>query len=284
MAATSPIQANLPTTLPASPLLRPLHLWHLTSFDAPTVAVLWTLAFARAAHLTLPLWIPLVLALGTWAVYLFDRLLDARSRATTLQARHHFHWRHRRLCFPLAAASLLAALVIAHSQMPPSARPRNTLLALAALAYVAAVHLPAHLPASRARIPKEFLVGLIFSLACVLPVAARTPAPLTLAPVALAAILLAWLNCHAIDSWESHRTSTRIPAPTLAAACLAAALTLALVHQPAQAALLACFSLSALLLALLNRRSTTLAPLTLRTLADAVLLTPLLLFLLPALA
>jgi len=52
----------------------PLRLWHLASLDAPTVAVVWTLGFAWAASVRLPPWIPVLLALATWAVYVADRL------------------------------------------------------------------------------------------------------------------------------------------------------------------------------------------------------------------
>ena len=73
-----------------------LRLWHLTSLDAPTVAVVWTLAFARATGVQLPTWVPLLIALGTWTVYVGDRLLDARSGLRScsfnrLRERHFFH-------------------------------------------------------------------------------------------------------------------------------------------------------------------------------------------------
>ncbi len=56
---------------------RALHLWHLASLDAPTVAVVWTLAFAWAAGVHLDRWVLVLLASGTWTVYVGDRLLDA---------------------------------------------------------------------------------------------------------------------------------------------------------------------------------------------------------------
>ena len=65
----------------------PLALWHLASLDAPTVAVTWSLAFAWAAQVRLPGWIPLLLALACWAVYVADRLLDARAALLALAAK-----------------------------------------------------------------------------------------------------------------------------------------------------------------------------------------------------
>ena len=57
----------------------PLRFWHLASLDAPTVALVWSLGFAWAAGVGLPVWAPLLLALVAWAVYVGDRLLDARA-------------------------------------------------------------------------------------------------------------------------------------------------------------------------------------------------------------
>src|ERR1035441_1521773 len=80
-----------------------LRLWHLGSLDAPTVAVTWSLAFAWAARVQLPAWVPILLALGTWAVYIGDRLLDARTAMRSgnlhrLRDRHFFYLTSRREC------------------------------------------------------------------------------------------------------------------------------------------------------------------------------------------
>ena len=53
----------------------PLRLWHLTSLDAPTVAVVWSLSFAWVVGVHLPKWVPVLLAIGTWVAYVGDRLL-----------------------------------------------------------------------------------------------------------------------------------------------------------------------------------------------------------------
>ena len=125
----------------------PLRLWHLTSLDAPTVAVVWALAFAKADTVELPLWLPLLLGLVTWCVYVGDRLLDARSalragQIQSLRLRHRFHWRHRRALIPLACIAACAAVWIILSFMPTAARARNSLLALAGAIYFSGVHAP----------------------------------------------------------------------------------------------------------------------------------------------
>jgi hypothetical protein len=290
----------------AVPLYAPavLGFWHLTSLDAPTVAVVWALGFAWAAGVRLPAWVPALLALVCWAVYIGDRLLDARAalrsgQTSSLRERHLFHWRHRRILAPLAAFSAGAAVWIVAAVMPIVARERNSVLAAAALVYFARVHSKAHL-APDAQLPslgqaefqfrfpaifpagfpvKEMLVGILFTTACVLPswfhaVAASS----SLIAPAIFFAALAWLNCHLIESWESDAVSFEFAPGLLGVAGQVLAAVLA-ASQPRTAALLAAGAASALLLALLNRLRSNLTPLALRATADLVLLTPLVLLL-----
>ncbi|MDE3187302.1 MAG: hypothetical protein KGM96_07235 [Acidobacteriota bacterium] len=272
-----------PLDAPAS-----LRLWHLASLDAPTVAVAWALAFAWAAGVRLPAWVPVLLALGTWTVYISDRLLDARSSLRSgalhrLRERHFFHWRHRRVLLPVAVIAGAAAAAIIFILMPVVIRERNSVLGVAALAYFSGVH-------SRRRAPswlgpalsKEFLVGVLFTAGCALPTLTRmrlASAPgaaiwLMLAPVAFFAAL-AWLNCHAIERWESGRHAARIFTAAGLLACIGLLLATVFASiEPRAAALLAAGAASALLLALLDRARDRLTPLALRAAADLVLLTP----------
>jgi hypothetical protein len=276
----------------------PLAFWHLASLDAPTVAITWSLAFAWAFHLHLPAWVLASLALAVWAVYIGDRLLDAQTALRTgrlhrLRDRHRFHWRHRRVFFPLALGAAVAAAAVIVALMPPISLERNSVLAAATLVYFTGVHSPLHrLPLVSgglragiwARIPSaELLVGILFTSGCVLPVFSRaTKAELTpLVGVALYFGLLASLNCMGIHCWESrnrHSPGAGIlgHALVLSAAGLLAACWLS-GPQPGAAALLTAGAASALLLALLDRLRKRLTPLTLRAFADLVLLTPLVL-------
>jgi hypothetical protein len=274
-----------------------LRLWHLTSLDAPTVAVIWALAFAWVAGVALPMWVPLLLALVVWVVYIGDRLLDARADLQTLQIRslrerHYFHHRHRRVLVPLAVAATCAAVVIVFSLMPAPARERNSVLAVAAGAYFSAVHssrkLQKLLPPKLASLDsKEFVVGLLFASACALPALSRAASgprsplwPLWLATLFFAA--LAWLNCYAIERWEAASQPTR-NSRVLPAACslglTGLLLTAAVLYsnQPRAAALIAAGAGSALLLAQLDRSQRCLTSLAMRTCADLVLLSPVLL-------
>ena len=270
--------------------------WHLASLDAPTVAVVWSLAFAWAAHVVLPLWIPILLALAAWAAYVTDRLLDARTalRAANfngLRERHRFHHRHRRWLVPLAIAAACACGCIVFTLMPAPARERNSVLAAAALAYFTRVHSNRGLPSrwSPGFLPvfkKELLVGLLFTTACALPTLSRASATsLNLIPLSAAACvfaLLAWLNCHAIDRWENLDPAQRSPVFSQACALTLAALLLAVILYPAQprvAFLVLAAAVSSLLLGLLHLLRARLTSVALRAAADLVLLTPLALIL-----
>jgi hypothetical protein len=293
-----------------------LRLWHLASLDAPTVAVVWSLGFAWAAGIRLPAWIPALLALAAWAVYIGDRLLDVRGALRSgdlggLRERHRFHHRHRRLLIPVAMAAACGAAAIVFTLMPAAARDRNSVLAVAALAYFTRVHSYGRSAGAKttggksagfggARLfKKELLVGVLFTAACALPAFSRAVSlnEAKLWPFAAAVVffaLLAWLNCHAIERWESGggeggcgeieaHLKTVIPGTGIPAlACLLAlagllgASILSLV-QPRTAALLCAGAASALLLALLDKMRGRMTPLALRAGADLVLLTPLVL-------
>jgi hypothetical protein len=274
-----------------------LRLWHLTSLDAPTVALVWTFCFAWLAHLRLPFWPPVALALAAWSVYITDRLLDARfahhkSTASSLQERHNFHWKHRARFLPVAILTAVAAVALDLHYMPYAARVYASFLATAALVYFAAVHsirLPSRIDSHRfvlARffLPKELLVAVIFTLACAGPAWVRSNTSTRLASLAtiFAFIALAWLNCRAIDAWESTlppRAPIFLHAILLAAVALAAA-AIAL-RSPRTAAMFFAASISAALLALLDRRRCRFAPTTLRAAADLALLVPAALLVLP---
>jgi hypothetical protein len=286
----------------------PLALWHMASLDAPTVAVAWTLGFAFAAGVHLPVWVPALVGLVTWAVYIGDRLLDARSALASMQPsrlrhRHRFHWRHRRFLAPVAVASALAALAIVVVFVPVAARERGAFLGLATVAYFSGVHARRNpdsrlgwLPAPRkilGRLPfnqigNEILVAAIFTCGCMLPVWPRAsilPAPLwPLEVVAAFFMLLAWLNYHAIGRWEAGAAAVHITPAGLLLALIGLGLGTALYPtHPAAVLLIASGAGSALLLALMNRNRGRLTPLALRASADLVLILPLLLVILRAL-
>lgn len=248
------------------------------------------MAIAWVAGIHLDLWVPLLLACGTFTAYVGDRLLDAHrafgsNRHGTLRERHYFHWRHRRLLIPMAACTALIAAALIALHIPVAVMDRNSAVAAAALLYFSGVHSSARLPSwLRRKISKEFLVGLLFTAGCAAPTLSslhRVAWPLTLCLAIFTA--LAWLNCCAIESWESpHRLSSmRMYAGALIIIVMLASAALAFKNSRASALAFAAAA-SALLLFLLDRLQTRLSPLTLRALADLVLLTPAVLIILGA--
>jgi len=221
---------------------RALALWHLASLDAPTVAVIWSLAFAWAARVPLSGRVLLVLALATWCAYVSDRILDARvlgaqtlgprlsggrdfgarsgadlSMWPALQERHYFHWCHRRLFVPLAAVAACVAGFVALTLLPSFVGERGSILAAAALAYFSGVHAAPWLERKRLSLPrlvsKEFLVAVLFTAGCILPAWSRLRLFgaqefliwwFWIPGIYFAA--LAWLNCRFIAGWEAEKS------------------------------------------------------------------------------
>jgi len=94
--------------------------------------------------------------------------------------------------------------------------------------------------------------------------------------------LLGWLNCRAIDGWERTATGRRRRSCSSAAFLLAAIgllLFVLLASRPRAAMLILAGVASALLLAALDVNRKRLRPVTLRAMADLVLLAPVLLLL-----
>ena len=281
-------------------LLAPVEWWHLLSLDAPTVAILWAWSFARALHITLPADSLLLLFLGTWILYVADRILDGlqKTNAHRLRERHLFYIRHR-VAALVAAIPVTALLVwLVFFRMLPAARRADLIIFTIAAAYFALVHLRG------AKIerwfPKELIVALVFAAATAVPAWARlapnTPSgraiPVLVSMVVLFAALC-WMNCVAIEKWETigsrafgqatdHITRwgqthlLRICAVLSTLALCAAAV---LLYAGLLAAAELCFAaaLSASLFNALDRSG--LAAFHLRIAVDAALLTPLFLLL-----
>lgn len=262
--------------------------WHLLSLDAPTVAVLWAWAFARAANVHAPTSAIAVLGLGTWLIYVADRLLDSRSNAPrdALRERHRFHAQHRQAFLIASTIAGLAILWLIAKDLSPAARREDAAIFGAFLVYFLFVHLVGW------RFPRSLAVGLVFAAATAVPAWSRASV-ISVAWIISVAIFaaLCWLNCAAIHVWEKTDAQARhIP---LLAGCVAfAALALAvacgtLLRDPGAMRLGTSMLASALLLLALHldhrRRvgrddAAAGATLSLRVLADAALLTPILFF------
>lgn len=293
-------------SLGALPVRRIWVWWHLLSLDAPTVAVVWCWFFAAAFGLSLPPTALITLALGTWCVYVADRLLDGwrLTDMTGLRDRHWFYLRHRK---PFVIAWIAAAIPLAYLilfRVRAAVRSDDIVLCLIGTGYFLLIH---NRP-EKYRFSKELFVGFLFSIATAVPTWTRLQEGRGLL---LSAILtfgaVCWLNCVAIQTWEDaeampegvpdhffqnrldehakqvnaagrpvltnflghHLTAFAmvIGAMAVSLACLPAARTVWL--------LFAAVAASSLLFLTLMRHTERFSALSLRILADAALLTPL---------
>jgi hypothetical protein len=256
--------------------------------DAPTVAALWCWSFARVAHIQLPTLGPFLLAVGTWLVYVADRILDGLDHANheRLRERHYYYLRHRK-AFLVAGAMVSPVFAwIVLTRLPPAVWLGDAAIFAVAALYFLLVH--AHGRAAERWLPKEFAVGVLFAAATAVPAWARvTGERLALAPIVAVFAVLCWLNCVAIESWESAPASDsphtmtvwaarHLQSLTIITAALALALALASLGNVPRFCLLLASALSALLLFWLARRRQYMTPMQLRISADAALLTPIL--------
>jgi hypothetical protein len=281
--------------------------WHLLSLDAPTVAVVWCWFFAAAFGVSLPPTALITLALGTWCVYVADRLLDGWRSVdmTDLRDRHWFYLLHRKpfLIAWMAAAIPLAYLILFRVQ--PAVRTDDIALCLIGIGYFLLIH---H-RSEGGRFSKELFVGFLFSIATAVPTWTRLQQGRGLLAGAICMFGAAcWLNCVAIQTWEdaearregvqnkfaasqapefrgrqssaSRSTLTDVLGKHLIVfAIVIGTMALALAGSPPVRAgwpLFVAVAASSLVFLTLIQRSTQLSALSLRVLADGALLTPLL--------
>jgi len=260
------------------------------SLDAPAVAVLWQVLFARSFHVQLSPDITILLAMVVWLIYVADRVLDTLKvpAGGAEPVRHIFYRRHLwAFLLPFSAVFLLAAWM---SLTKLEARTfRNGIAILLAVGvYFLITHL---LSPGRERLPKEMLVGVLFALGTCFPVWEHVSSGVAvmLAPFVIFTILC-WLNCVAIEYEEWVRLRHRqfgSPHPwtiwmgrhfffiTFATAVIAAGL-IASGFGRATWQLLASELLSALAFGLIRYKEKSLSTEKFRVLMDVALFTPLL--------
>ena len=249
-------------------------LWHLLSLDAPCVAAVWTCFLAHQFQLALPFTAPLALALAVWLLYAADRMLDA-ARGEAAEERHRFHHSHRR-GFLLCATAGAVCLLFLVARLPGALRLGWLLLAVPLAVYVSAVH-----ALQLRRFSKEPLVAIFFASAVSMPLltnpgAAKGDALLSAAVFAG----LCWLNCAAIARWE--RTLRAADAFTAmmgrhfaVAAGLGICFALPLLLSRHSLGTACAAMAAAALLVLVDQSGNHLPQTVRRALADAALLTPL---------
>ena len=204
--AKPPPDSGTDTVHSSSPLL-----WlTVLSLDAPAVAVLWQLLFARSFHVRLSASIPILLALVVWLIYVADRGLDVlKAPAKGAEAARHIFYRRHLWAFlvPFCAVFLLAAWM-SLTQLDARTFRDGIIILLAVGVYLLAVHF---LSPEREWLPKEMLVGVLFALGTCFPVWERMTQGVTSSFPApyLLCTALCWMNCAAIEYEEWKRLRHR---------------------------------------------------------------------------
>ena len=252
------------SALPAG--IGPTRFWlwpNLLSLDAPLVAVLWQILFARCFQVPVDALAAILLLLTVWLIYAADRTLDA-WKGECHSPRHEFYRRRWRTLLPvwLTVLGLTGWLAAAH--LAPGLFWRGVILLAAVGVYFALVH------SGILRWPKEAAVGVLFALGASLEAWVKVKTPVDVATILLFSGLC-WMNCIAIQRWEGERLDWSPSGAALVLAC--AAVVLLYAHRPVLGGAELASAFAFLLLDRVHRKLSADA---VRVLADVALLSPLL--------
>lgn len=243
-------------------------LWpNLLSLDAPAVALLWQILFARCFHARVELLPSVLLVLAVWLIYAADRTLDAWT-GSGARPRHEFYRRHWRALLPLWILALAAGSTLAWTRLTPDLLLTGIALTAAVVAYFALLHLGV------LQKTKEAAVAVLFALGATLSAWPNVRTAVDVEAIVLFSCLC-WINCVAIEHWES-AGEQRWPIAAAAGCVALAAVPLAFAGRPVLGVAVIASALCFVMLDCARRRFSRDA---LRVLADAALLSPL--FLLP---
>jgi hypothetical protein len=195
----------------------PVWLWpNLLSLDAPVIAVVWQTFLAACYHVPLRAAGRVALFLAVWAIYIADRLLDARRPAAPAEpARHVFYREHRKLAQAVLAVLVIAGAIVAAVWLRPRVLHNGLIPFAAVLLYLGVLHVTG----SQSGMAKEPLVAFIFTTGTFLVAWTNDPvSPIALLRPALAFFLLCLANLTAIEVWEWRelRTAGERPHPVTA--------------------------------------------------------------------
>lgn len=243
----------------------PVWLWpNVLSLDAPVVAALWQLLFARCFRVSLGLPVVLVLMATVWLIYSADRALDAWHGGASA-SRHQFYHQHWRLLAPIWAVVILIDIWLVCHYLSPTQFQRGAFLLCAVIVYFVLVH-----AGGRNFRAKEMAVGGLFALGASLIAWSNLKTPADAAAVVLFAVLC-WVNCAAIESWETNGRNNMGHLRSITVGAGLAASALLFLHRPLLGGAEAASAGAFLLLWKVRGRLSCNA---LRVLADVALLTP----------
>jgi hypothetical protein len=268
---------------------------HLLSLDAPLVAVLWQLLFAKALRVHLAPVVTLVMALVIWLIYVADRILDScRAEQDMRQAlRHRFYRAHRVAFSPAFFMVLLATGWMAYGDLGFRMWRDGLLLATAVGGYLAVVHVLGH--RAQRWFPKEIAVAILFGIGTFMPVGVRVqqlhlrfllPFLLFLAVLWMNTLFIEyseWVTLRERNADRPHESTILVGKHLAAFGAGVGVLALCAMASgwfPSARPILLAEGLSALGLGLLGWQWRRISSYAVRVTADAVLLTPVLLLML----
>ncbi|MGA3186663.1 MAG: hypothetical protein ABSF22_06080 [Bryobacteraceae bacterium] len=244
-------------------------LWpNLLSLDAPIVALLWQILFARCFHARVDPLPSVLLVLAVWLIYAADRTIDAWT-GEGLRPRHEFYRRHWPALLPLWILALGAGTALAWTRLTREMLLNGFALGVAVVLYFALLHLGIF------QKTKEAAVAVLFALGATLSAWPHVRTAADIEAIILFSCLC-WINCAAIEQWESPVESRWPIAFAAGFVALAAGTLLLFSSRPILGGAVAA---SALCFVLLDRARRRFSRDALRVLADVALLSPL--FLLP---
>ena len=244
-------------------------LWpNLLSLDAPVVALLWQILFARCFHARVDPLPSVLLVLAVWLIYAADRTIDAWTGESE-RPRHEFYRRYWRALLPLWILALTAGSALAWTRLTPELLYRGLALGSAVVLYFALLHVGVF------QKTKEAAVAVLFAVGATLSAWPNVRTAVDLVPIVLFSCLC-WINCVAIEHWESAGEPRWPIAGSAGCVAIAAVLLLLFSSRPVLGGAVTASAVSFMLLDCARRRFSRDA---LRVLADVALLSPL--FLLP---
>lgn len=241
-------------------------LWpNLLSLDAPFVALLWQILFARCLHARIDPLPSVLLVLAVWLIYAADRTLDAWS-GESLRPRHEFYRRHWGTLLPLWIAVLTGGLALAWTRLPPQLFYGGLVLGAVVMLYFVLLHIGVF------ERTKEATVAVLFALGATLSAWSNVRTAVDIEAIVLFSCLC-WINCVAIEHWESP-TQSKWSIAAAAGFVAVAAMLLLFSSRPVLGGAVAA---SAFCFVLIDRARRHFSRDALRVLADVALLSPLLL-------
>ncbi|MFD2256244.1 hypothetical protein ACFSSA_06135 [Luteolibacter algae] len=269
--------------------LIPLWLWpNLLGLDSPLVAVAWQWLFAKSFGITLPDVFHLILGLSAWCIYLADRLYDSWRTHDVSHATDRLRFT-KQFFIPLTAVMIIAGCINAWLILVYV--PRDFILTGLTTAFLVGVYYTIRLGRNlgfASIVPREIICGMLFALGCVIaPFYFATSTMNDLPHFDLAAVffgVLCSMSCILISLWERDADiATNDRSIATSASRIVPHIAASITFLSAACAVLAIFTsweiflslaLSAFALRMLLHMEKQLSLVSLRVLADGVLLTP----------